>query len=121
MLELILNCVNHCFYAIMMVGQNKRAGFKMYTPPIQEQKFIIEHLIGIDSIVSSKNDDARNQDIIDKELVWSILDEAGKFASTVLAPLNHSGDKQNSKITQDGDVITPDGFKKAYESMCEAG
>ena len=93
----------------------------MYTPPIQDQKFIIEHLIGIDSIVASQNGDAKSQDIIDADLVWSILDEAGKFASTVLAPLNHSGDKQNSKITQDGDVITPDGFKEAYKAMCDSG
>ena len=93
----------------------------MYTPPIQDQKFIIEHLIGIDSIVASRNSDALSQDRIDIELVWSILDEAGKFASTVLAPLNHSGDKQNSKITQDGDVITPDGFKEAYQAMCDSG
>ena len=93
----------------------------MYTPPIQDQKFIIEHLIGIDSIVASQNSDARSQGIVDKELVWSILDEAGKFASTVLAPLNHSGDKQNSKFSQDGDVITPDGFKEAYKAMCDSG
>lgn len=93
----------------------------MYTPPIQDQKFIIEHLIGIDSIIASQNGDAKSQDIIDAELVWSILDEAGKFASTVLAPLNHSGDKQNSMITQDGDVITPDGFKEAYKAMCDSG
>ena len=93
----------------------------MYTPPIQDQKFIIEHLIGIDSIIASQNGDLQNQDVIDAELVWSILDEAGKFASTVLAPLNHSGDKQNSKITQDGDVITPDGFKEAYQAMCDSG
>ena len=93
----------------------------MYTPPIQDQKFIIEHLIGIDSIVASQNGDAKSKEIIDADLVWSILDEAGKFASTVLAPLNHSGDKQNSKITQDGDVITPDGFKEAYKAMCDSG
>jgi alkylation response protein AidB-like acyl-CoA dehydrogenase len=93
----------------------------MYTPPIQDQKFIIEHLIGIDPIVASQNSDARSQDMIDKELVWSILDEAGKFASSVLAPLNHSGDKQNSKLSQHGDVITPDGFKEAYQAMCDAG
>ena len=93
----------------------------MYTPPIQDQKFIIEHLIGINSIAASQNGDAQSQHMIDKELVWSILDEAGKFASTVLAPLNHSGDKQNSKLSQHGDVITPDGFKEAYQAMCDAG
>ena len=93
----------------------------MYTPPIQDQKFIIEHLIGINSIAASQNGDAQSQHMIDKELVWSILDEAGKFASSVLAPLNHSGDKQNSKLSQHGDVITPDGFKEAYQAMCDAG
>ncbi len=93
----------------------------MYTPPIQDQKFIIEHLIGFDSIAKRGNDIGQNQENIDKELIWSILEEAGKFASNILAPINHSGDKQNSTITEEGNVKTPDGFKEAYQAMCDAG
>ena len=93
----------------------------MYTPPIQDQKFIIEYLIGFDTIARQAKIDNQNQENIDKELIWSILEEAGKFASNILAPLNHSGDKQNSIITEEGDVRTPDGFREAYKAMCDAG
>ena len=92
----------------------------MYTPPIQDQKFIIEYLIGFDTIAQQTKIDNQNQENIDKELIWSILEEAGKFASNILAPINHSGDKQNSIITEEGDVRTPDGFKEAYKAMCDA-
>ncbi|MDC3311260.1 acyl-CoA dehydrogenase family protein [Alphaproteobacteria bacterium] len=88
----------------------------MYTPPLQDQKFIIEYLLGIDAINARQNTDN-----IDKELIWSILEEAGKFASSVLAPLNHSADKQSSSISNDGLVTTPDGFKEAYKAMCNSG
>ena len=93
----------------------------MYTPPIQDQKFIIEYLIGFDTIARQAKIDNQNQENIDKELIWSILEEAGKFASNILAPINHSGDKQNSIITEEGDVRTPDGFREAYKAMCDAG
>ena len=93
----------------------------MYTPPIQDQKFVLEYLIGFDSIVQQLSMNGQNTEEIDKDLIWSILDEAGKFASTVLAPINHTGDQQNSTITEEGYVRTPDGFKEAYRAMCEAG
>ena len=93
----------------------------MYTPPIQDQKFIIEYLIGFDTIARQAKINNQNQENIDKELIWSILEEAGKFASNILAPINHSGDKQNSIITEEGDVRTPDGFREAYKAMCDAG
>ena len=93
----------------------------MYTPPIQDQKFVLEYLIGFDSIVQQLSMNGQKPEEIDKDLIWSILDEAGKFASTVLAPINHTGDQQNSAITEEGCVRTPDGFKEAYRAMCEAG
>ena len=93
----------------------------MYTPPIQDQKFILEYLIGFDSIVQQLSLNGQKREEIDKDLIWSILDEAGKFASTILAPINHTGDQQNSIITEEGSVRTPDGFKEAYKAMCEAG
>lgn len=59
------------------------------------------------------------------DFVAAILEEAGKFASGALAPLNASGDVQGCRFIADGDekgkVITPDGWKEAYAQFAENG
>jgi alkylation response protein AidB-like acyl-CoA dehydrogenase len=57
---------------------------------------------------------------LDQETLASILEEAGKFASERLLPLNRSGDEAGCRL-QDGRVITPEGFKAAYRDFVEAG
>lgn len=54
------------------------------------------------------------------DLVDAVLDEASKFAETVLAPINHSGDQQGARW-DDGVVSTPAGWKEAYTQFLEAG
>jgi butyryl-CoA dehydrogenase len=50
----------------------------------------------------------------------AILDEAGKFASEQIAPLNRVGDKE-AACYADGKVTTPTGWKDVYRSWSEAG
>lgn len=57
---------------------------------------------------------------LNAELVHQVLDEAGKFASGVLGPLNHIGDRQGTKL-QRGAVKTADGFKEAYRRFVDGG
>jgi acyl-CoA dehydrogenase len=55
------------------------------------------------------------------DTVAAILEEAGKFATGVLDPLNGVGDKVGAKWQEDGSVTTPPGFKDAYLQFCELG
>jgi alkylation response protein AidB-like acyl-CoA dehydrogenase len=55
------------------------------------------------------------------DTVEAILEEAGKFTSEVLAPLNSVGDKQGCVWSPDFTVKTPDGFKDAYAKLVEGG
>ncbi|MND07823.1 hypothetical protein D3C83_300660 [compost metagenome] len=50
----------------------------------------------------------------------AILEEAAKFASEVLDPLNYSGDQEGS-VWKDGAVRTPKGFKEAYKQYTDGG
>ena len=60
------------------------------------------------------------QDPPNRELIDAIIDEAARFTETELAPLNISGDAQGCRVV-DGQVITPDGFKQAYEIYIKGG
>ena len=56
----------------------------------------------------------------DGELVDPILEEAGKLASEVLAPLNQVGDRHGAQLTEKGVVAAP-GFADAYKVFREGG
>ncbi len=57
---------------------------------------------------------------LDEETVDSVLSEAGRFASDVIAPLNRVGDKFGTPF-KDGNVTTPPGWKEAYTAWAAAG
>jgi alkylation response protein AidB-like acyl-CoA dehydrogenase len=56
----------------------------------------------------------------DTDLANAVMEEAAKFASGVLAPLNQVGDVQGCRF-EEGKVITPDGWKDAYRHFSESG
>lgn len=86
-----------------------------YTPPIQDMRFILSELCALKEITEFPE-----YEDVSEELLHSILEEAGKFASGVLAPINHSGDIQGCRL-ENGHVITPDGWQEAYKEFTEAG
>ena len=57
---------------------------------------------------------------VDHDLMEQVLDEAGKFVGEVIAPLNRDGDEIGCRFEQ-GHVITPPGFREAYQAFWQAG
>ncbi len=57
---------------------------------------------------------------LDPELAEQIINEAARFATGILAPLNASGDRQGCQFNH-GEVSTPTGFADAYSAYREAG
>jgi 3-(methylsulfanyl)propanoyl-CoA dehydrogenase len=86
-----------------------------YVAPVKDMLFAMNELAGLEEIAGLPG----NEDV-SPDLVEAILDEAGKFATEVLAPINASGDKQGN-AWKDGVVTTADGFREAYASFCETG
>ncbi|WP_217495001.1 acyl-CoA dehydrogenase [Marinomonas sp. FW-1] len=65
-------------------------------------------------------DACESLDGFDPELANAVMEEAAKFATGVLAPLNAVGDVQGCRF-EDGKVITPDGWRDAYQQFAESG
>jgi alkylation response protein AidB-like acyl-CoA dehydrogenase len=57
---------------------------------------------------------------INHELCSAILEESAKFAESVLAPINSSGDLEGAQW-DNGQVTTPKGFKEAFAAFAEGG
>jgi acyl-CoA dehydrogenase len=57
---------------------------------------------------------------VDEDTVRAVLEEAGKFGSEVLDPLNGPGDRTGSRLVN-GKVETPAGWKEAYRGFVEGG
>ncbi|MFB8832133.1 hypothetical protein ACE0DR_28830 [Azotobacter sp. CWF10] len=56
------------------------------------------------------------------DVVDAVLEEAGRFSATVLAPLNSVGDEIGCVLDQaTGEVTTPPGFKQAYDQFVDGG
>ncbi|MHA1535966.1 MAG: acyl-CoA dehydrogenase [Alphaproteobacteria bacterium] len=86
-----------------------------YTAPIDDIKFTMREVAGLDSVTSMPGFEEVTPDIVD-----AVLEEAGKFASGVLGPLNRGGDEEGSRL--EGDTVkTPPGFKDAYRQFVEGG
>jgi alkylation response protein AidB-like acyl-CoA dehydrogenase len=82
----------------------------------------------IDDILLSLNHGAGLQEAImaghladyESEFSASVVEEAGKFATDVLEPLNQPGDRTGVKLTDAG-VVTVPGWPDAYKRWCDGG
>jgi alkylation response protein AidB-like acyl-CoA dehydrogenase len=87
-----------------------------YQPPLRDMQFILSELAGLDRIGALPGCEDATPD-----LIAAILEEAGRFAAGVLAPINRAGDEQGCRLLDDGRVSTPDGWQQAYDEFRAAG
>ncbi|MFN4341667.1 MAG: acyl-CoA dehydrogenase [Azonexus sp.] len=86
-----------------------------YRAPIKDMRFVMDEIAGFRQLSQIPAYAEATPDMAD-----AILEEAAKFTREVLAPLNRVGDTQGCTWTPEG-VITPDGWKEAYNAFREAG
>ncbi|MBI2714039.1 MAG: acyl-CoA dehydrogenase [Rhizobiales bacterium] len=86
-----------------------------YHAPVADIAFALKHAAGMKAALA----EGLYGDL-DEETVDSVLVEAGRFASEVIAPLNRVGDKFGTPF-KDGAVTTPPGWKEAYTAWAAAG
>jgi acyl-CoA dehydrogenase len=87
----------------------------IYRAPINDILLALNHGAGLKAAV-----EAGHYGDFDADVTAAVLEEAGKIASDVLAPLNRSGDQHGIKLA-DNKVTTAPGWPDAYRRWIEGG
>jgi len=85
-----------------------------YFAPVKDQQFILHDVLKL----STSNIPGYSD--LDQEVTGAILEESGKLACEVMAPLNMIGDTEGCHL-ENGVVRTPTGFKEAFEQFKAGG
>ena len=85
-----------------------------YTAPVKDMQFVLHDVLQITA------SDIPGYADLDAGFTAAVLEEAGKLASDVLAPLNAVGDREGCRL-ENGVVRTPAGFKAAFDQLREGG
>jgi len=86
-----------------------------YVAPLKDVRFALHEVLHAEHHYAELGRDDLTRNFID-----SVLEEAARFAEGVIAPTNEPGDRIGVKLVQDG-VVTPPGFREAYERFVEDG
>ncbi len=86
-----------------------------YRAPMADILFALKHAAGFTQAVTEGI-----YGDLDETTVDAVLQEAGRFAADVIAPLNRIGDKFGTPF-RNGEVTTPPGWHDAYKAWAAAG
>ena len=88
-----------------------------YTAPLRDMRFVMFELLDAERELAALPVFAG----VDRGTIDAVLEEAARFASSVVQPLNAVGDIEGCRIDADGNVSAPPGFRAAYRQFGEAG
>ena len=86
-----------------------------YSAPLDDIRFVLENVVdlaGLSKFAAYEH--------IDADTVFGVLEENARFMEELVAPLNRIGDVQHSRW-EAGTVVTPEGFRDAYQQYVAAG
>ena len=87
----------------------------IYSPPTKDIQFVLHEVLD-----ASTQTHIPGYEEMDADFTGAVLEEAGKIAADVLAPLNPVGDEEGC-VLENGVVRTPKGFKAAFDQVRDGG
>ena len=85
-----------------------------YSAPLKDMAFLLHQVMDVPAM------DIPGYGDLAADFTAAVLEEAGRLATGVLAPLNAVGDRQGCRL-EGGVVHTPDGFRDAFAAMKAGG
>jgi len=86
-----------------------------YVPPLGDIRFALRELAGLEAVCALPHFAECGAELVD-----AVLEEAGRFAAGVLAPLDRAGDRHGAWL-DNGVVHTAPGWPEAYRAFTAAG
>lgn len=87
-----------------------------FRAPTREMAFTLQQVAGFSEMAKACGYEDASDDV-----VAAILEEAARFAGSVIAPTNVTGDQTGVRLDSDHNVVTPAGFRDAYQKYAESG
>lgn len=88
-----------------------------YIAPLKDMKFVLKDLLDVEQKYQGY---AKFEDKVSMDIMEQYLEVAADFCQNELLPINATGDQQGCRL-ENGVVMTPDGFKAAYDKYVELG
>ena len=86
-----------------------------YRAPVDDMRFVINELADVSQLARLPAFENITPDVASE-----VVEQAGRFASEVLSPLNVPGDREGVRLV-DGEVKAARGFREAYRQFAGAG
>ncbi|NOT42746.1 MAG: acyl-CoA dehydrogenase, partial [Alphaproteobacteria bacterium] len=86
-----------------------------YHAPVKQLRFALEAVANLPRLFGNSAYGELSADLVD-----AVLEEAGRFAGEVIAPLNRTADKEGARL-ENGKVLLPSGFDAAYKKFVANG
>lgn len=87
-----------------------------FRAPTREMAFTLQQVAGFSEMAKACGYEDASEDV-----VAAILEEAARFAGSVIAPTNVTGDQTGVRLDSDHNVATPAGFRDAYQQYAQSG
>ena len=88
----------------------------VYKAPTGDARFLINEVLRLEDYAALPGFAGATPDMVE-----AVVEEAGKFCSEVLAPINLAGDQEGCTRHPDGSVSAPSVYKPAFAQFREAG
>jgi len=86
-----------------------------YTAPLADLQFILNQVLDVGALAALER-----YAQVEPDIVNAVLGEGARFTEQVLSPVNRAGDEHGCRF-EDGRVLTPPGFKGAWDAYVAAG
>ena len=87
----------------------------MYRAPVEEIRFLLEHVTGFEQVIA-----ANTASGLDQDTVGALIEQAGQICDATLAPLQRPGDLEPPRL-ENGIVRCAPGYREGYRTIAENG